>query len=650
MNKINLLSRAIYNRIAAGEVIDRPYSAVKELVENSLDAGATEIEVYIEKGGKQLIKVVDNGFGIEREDLPRAVMPHATSKISSVEDLDEIKTLGFRGEALSSICSIARVDIISVTEGHEASSIHCEDGKASTPISAALVKGTVIVVRDLFFNTPARAKFMGADKKEEGDVTSFISRFILAKPNVTFKYYCDGKLVLQSFGDGLDEAIVQVYGPKIISSCIKINAQKDGISLHGFIGNQNFFKPNKTYQSVFLNGRYIVNNTIQTAINQSYAAYAMKRQYPFCVLNIEISPDNVDVNVHPSKADVRFIDGRAVFGAIYSILTGILDGTATAAEFVVDSVKRLPEIRSSMPIPEKKDVASSSETKVDNRRYDFSSTERTKSLFINNPKPIELNESVAGVPILSGSLNAFGRKISEINLPDYSPSSEIKLTVSDDKVPLSPYQRLSEAMLKKHKEAQQERIEYATLSYKGNLFNTYLIFQQGDDAYIVDQHAAHERVLFDKLRKQLSERTLLKQPLIAPYVFATTPKEACFLEENIRAIRSMGFTVEPKGDDMFCVVEVPFDFRDMDLKTFFDEIFSDIDNLGGTKIEDIFKEKIAQKACKAAVKGGHKLTQREIDELLVLIDGNFGLKCPHGRPICVKMTKQDVEKMFKRIL
>ena len=316
MGKINILTKEIFNRIAAGEVVDRPYSAVKELIENALDAGATEISVYVEKGGRQLIRVCDNGGGIEPDDMRKAFIPHATSKVAKVEDLDSIATLGFRGEALASISSISRTEITSKTENNPACRVLCEGGYIGKVEPAALDRGTEVAVHDLFYNTPARAKFLKSDKAEEGDIHNFVSRFILGNPEVSFKYYSDGKLKLQSFGNGLDEAVTQVYGAKVIPNCYKINAEKNGIKIHGFIGNQNFFKPNKSYQSLFLNGRYIVNSIVSSAITNAYASYLMKRQYPFYVLFLDVPAEMVDVNVHPNKADVRFTDGRAVYGAV----------------------------------------------------------------------------------------------------------------------------------------------------------------------------------------------------------------------------------------------------------------------------------------------------------------------------------------------
>lgn len=620
MKKINILTKSVYNRIAAGEVIDRPYSAVKELIENSLDAGATEIEIYIERGGKQLIKVVDNGSGIERDDMRAAFFPHATSKISCADDLDKITTLGFRGEALASISVISRVELISVTKGNSAYMVTCTDGNTGAVEPAALDCGTTITVRDLFYNTPVRAKFMKPDKKEEADISNFVTRYILGNPQVSFKYYIDGKLSIQSHGGGLDEAIAQVYGAKTISQCFKIKAEKDGIKLSGYIGNQNFFKPNKTYQSLFLNGRYIINNTIGTAISNAYSSYAMKRQYPFYVLNVEVPLDFVDVNVHPNKADVRFIDNRLVFGAVYSVVSSVLDGTATAAQFVVDSV-RIPEIKST--IDEKPNKV-------------FGQPQQTVFTF-NAPKQTEKPKIEYYDPLLDEPL---------ITENEEKP----KLIVTNDTLSsgFNADTRIDEAYARRMHE--QQMIEYESCKFKGNLFNTYLIYEIGDTVYIIDQHAAHERLLYDKLIKKIADRKINRQSLFVPYLFSTNPQETEFVEENIKLIRSLGFDLKPFGSASFRVDEVPTDLQDINLEKFFGELLSDLKNLKDIKLEDILKDKIATTACKHAVKGGMQLSDAEITELFNMLKGNMGLKCPHGRPVCVSMTKKDVEKMFKRIV
>ena len=626
MKKINILTKSVYNKIAAGEVVDRPYSVVKELVENSLDARATEIEVYIENGGKQLIKVVDNGCGIDREDMRAAFFPHATSKIATAEDMEQITTLGFRGEALASISAVSKVELKSVTEGNAACSVKCIDGTVGAVEPAALEKVTEICVRDLFYNVPARDNYLRADKKEETDITNFMTRFILGKPNVSFRYFVDGKLVLQSDGGGLDEAVAQVYGAKTLANCYKINAEKDNIKIYGFIGNQNFFKPNKTYQSVFLNGRYIINSSISGVISRCYDSYIMKRQYPFYVLNIDVPSHLVDVNVHPNKMDVRILVGHSVFSLIYSALTGILDGTASAAKFVVDSV-RMPEIKSSF-----------------NGSSDTAPRVNQISLNINNEN--------ASAPTQAQTRIKYYDPCKENYFYDTNAEKEEEhlIYVSNDSIPagLGKDPRIDEAY--ERRKYEQQMIEYESCKYKGNLFNTYLMYEICDTVYIIDQHAAHERLIYDRLRGKIEQRKIDRQILLEPYLFTANAEEKDFLENNIRLIRSLGFDIEPFGASAYKVDEVPVDLQDINIEEFFNEILSDVKSLSEIKLVDILKDKIAMTACKHAVKGGMTLTDEEVDQLFKMMKGNMGLKCPHGRPVCVALEKKDIEKMFKRIV
>ena len=663
MKRINVLSKTVYNRIAAGEVVDRPYSAVKELIENSLDAGATDIEIYIENGGKQLIKVIDNGGGIHKDDLPAAFLPHATSKISGVDDLDNIATLGFRGEALASISAISKVEIISVTEGCSAYKITCEGGIIGKAEPAALEKGTIIAVNNLFYNTPVRAKFLKPYKKEEADITNFVSRYILCNPTVCFKYYVDGKLALQSFGGGLEEAIAQVYGAKVIPQCIKIDANNDGVHVHGFIGNQNFFKPNKSYQSIFLNGRYIVNNTIATAIANAYASYAMKRQFPFYVLNIDVPLDIVDVNVHPNKADVRFIDNRFIFGAVYKVISAVLDGTSTAAEFVVGG-GRVPEIKS---------TAGGKETT--NKVYSKHQTIPAELIEKYKPakstcfpedilkKPQHIPESkLDEAPRISSPNKVFNLE-DDMSLNEfYGAEEELKKyrplqlgedlpAVADNSLTLNNSNLVKARELERqYFERQQARIDYDTCKYCGSMFNTYLIYEYHNIIYIIDQHAAHERIIYDRLKKKMQERKILRQPLLIPYLFELNHAEVQFIENNITVLDELGFSISHFGGNTYRVDEVPADLQDINLKNFFDEILANLGSYKEIKIEEVFKDKLATTACKHAIKGGMQLTEQEVNSLLKMMDGDMGLKCPHGRPVCVTLNKRDIEKMFKRIV
>ena len=542
MRKINILTKNVYNRIAAGEVVDRPYSAVKELIENSLDAKATEIEIYVERGGKQLIKVVDNGTGIERDDLRAAFLPHATSKISAAEDLDNILTLGFRGEALASISAISKVELKSVTEGNSAYKISCEDGKIGEITPAALEKGTEITVRDLFYNTPVRAKFMKTDKKEEADITAFVTRYILGNPEVSFKYYTDGKLFLQSFGGGLGEAMAQVYGAKILSECFMIDASRNGVQLYGFIGNQNFFKPTKTYQSIFLNGRYIVNNTISTAVTQAYASYMMKRQFPFYVLFVNVPHDIVDVNVHPSKADVRFVDNKFIFGNVYSVISSVLDGTASAAEFVVGGV---PDVKSSLGGVGNNTFSNDKEGEPEDNKTDNDIIHKLIEKYKPEMKVDTSNrytvKTVGDEIAVTNNENGTGFDIlKDLPLENLIPKHiDNVLKVTDD--------TMSPSFDAAYINGKQQFIDYSTCKYKGNLFNTYLLYEYNERVYMIDQHAAHERLIYDNLMKRLAERKIVKQPLLVPYIFETNPQEERILEEKLYVLRSMGFGIEPFG-------------------------------------------------------------------------------------------------------
>lgn len=649
MGKINLLTRDVYNRIAAGEVIDRPYSVVKELVENSIDAGATEIEIYIEQGGKQLVKVIDNGCGIEKDDLPLAFLPHATSKIKNADDLAKILTLGFRGEALASISVVARVELTSATEGGGAYKIVCEDEKVGEPVPASLEKGTVICVRDLFYNTPVRAKFLKTDKKEESDVTNFVTRFILGNPKIAFKYYIDKKLVLQSYGGGLDEALAQVYGAKVLSDCYKINAVRGVVHMYGFIGNQNFFKPNKSCQSIFLNGRYVVNNSIATAISNAYAAYTMKRQFPFYVLNIDVPTDSIDVNVHPNKADVRFVDGRAIFGAIYGVVSAVLDGTFKAVDFVVDSA-RLPYMRSTSPDAKPNSVYSSDDEKPSKFGSDPAYKEAvyekvTKDGVVDFRK---INYPASTV-MTDGDMD---KSVENVKFEDFLPPRDVSILRLDEniggQVDYDKRVKYEEAVSREAYERQQ--IEFESFKYKGNLFNTYLIYESENTVYFIDQHAAHERLLYDSLRVNLSKRKIATQELLMPYVISVSPVEKQFILENIPIFKKIGFKISEFGFSTFKVESVPADLMDISVQDFFDEVLKSINSLKQIKLEDVLKDRLAMTACKHAVRGGHELSQEEADVLFGMLKGNIGLKCPHGRPVCVTLTKTQIEKMFKRIV
>ena len=638
MAKINILESNVYNRIAAGEVVDRPYSVVKEFVENSIDAGAKNITVSIERGGKDLICVSDDGAGIGKEDLRSAFLPHATSKIARAEDLDFIRTLGFRGEALASIASVANVRLRSRAAGaDEAYELVCSGGKMGEITPCALGAGTEICAENLFFNTPVRAKFLKSDKGEEGDISNFVSRLVLGNPTVAFRYYIDGKLALQSFGGGEDEALAAVYGGNTVQECYKLDAEKHGIRIRGFLGKPSFTKANRTYQSVFVNGRYVVNNTIGSAISNAYASYLMKRQYPFYVLYIDIPPEAVDVNVHPNKSDVRFENNQVVYGCIYSVISSVLDGNASALEFVVGA-KDAPAEPEAAPrtasleniaVPKREETAEEAPAAMPEGGSGYmKETPRRQDAFFVPPRASEMK---------GGAVFEFHDSASAA---DVEKERERQAVFEENK-------RYLEALENK---ARQQKLIFENAVYRGCLFNTYLIYEEGDNAYIIDQHAAHERLIFDRLCAEAEKRKVVQQPLLVPYVLNVNREEFAFLAENAENIRRIGFEMEEFGQGSFKISAVPLDLQDIDLCSFFEELLSEVGSLRGIRLTEVLRDRIAMTACKHAVKGGMLLTDSEKEKLFEMLHGDMGLKCPHGRPIAVKMTKYEIEKMFKRIV
>lgn len=670
MAKINILDSTVFNRIAAGEVVDRPYSVVKEFVENSLDAGAKNITVEIERGGKDRICVTDDGDGIERSEMRSAFLPHATSKIAKAEDLDHIHTLGFRGEALASIASVARVTLRSKAKGaEEAYEMHCDGGKLGECVPCALGGGTAIEAETLFFNTPVRAKFLKTDRGEEGEISNFVSRFVLGNPNVAFRYIADGKIMLQSFGGGLEEAVAAVYGASTLSQCYHIDAVKHGIRLHGYLGKPSFTKANRTYQSVFVNGRYIINNTITSAITNAYASYLMKRQYPFYILFIDVPPEVVDVNVHPNKADVRFENNQIIYGSIYSIISAVLDGNAAALDFVVGAKElALREgttkfAESYEPSSELTKFSKEDNSALEQREELYPALEKKQNEGADSGNRLGLQSTMAdknnGKIEKQASYEELFRfaKSSQMHggMPFVFHDSVLKpdteslkdKTVADGEDIFAENKHYLEEIEKKKKQ-QKWILENAV--FCGVLFNTYLLYEEGDWVYIIDQHAAHERLIFDRLKAEMDARKVMRQPMLVPFILTANAEESAFLADHLGEITAIGFDIEEFGGTSFKISSVPLDLQNMDIGAFFAELFSDVGSLRGIRLSDLLRDKIAMMACKHAVKGGMLLTDSEKEKLFSMLHGDLGLKCPHGRPVCVRMSKTEIEKMFKRIV
>ena len=631
MSKINLLDKKVYTQIAAGEVVERPSSVIKELVENSIDAGATEIKINIVSGGKDVIEVVDNGSGILYDDLKKTILPHATSKISTIDDINNIKTLGFRGEALASIASVSKVKITTKTDELELGySMICEGGEEPVIIDAPANKGTYITVSNLFYNTPARQKFLKSNKSEENDVTDTVTKLILCNPSVSFTYTIDDKLCLSSYGDGIEDAILSVYGSEFLTQSIKISNYVHGVKISGYVGKINYTKSNRTYQTVILNGRYVNNQTIQSAVMNAYSCYLMKRRYPTFVLYVDIPTEVVDVNVTPNKTDVRFLDNSVIYGAIYSTISKVLDGTDSALDIILPSHNRILKSPETVKIEKEAQseeveeailVASKGNNNVNTSRYTYDSF--SDDMFTNLTKVAE-----------------------DKNKQNSKPQNELPFPKEDV---FEANKRYIEELERKQQYKEQQFENVIKLKYVGQVLNTYLIFESGSDVYMVDQHAAHERILYNKLLYARTVKETATQDLLVPYSIKLNSKEEEYFSDKKIFIKELGLDVKLDSDGTLNVYSIPFELVDIDLDEFFDDVLSD-NSLRRETIPEVINEKLMQKACKSAVKAGKQLSQSEVDSLITLLNGNVNLKCPHGRPVAVRISKIEIEKWFKRIV
>lgn len=654
---INVLDSSVYNHIAAGEVVERPASVIKELVENSIDAGATRIDIEIENGGISKIKVSDNGSGIDKEFVKTAFMPHATSKIAKIDDLENILTLGFRGEALASIAAVSRVLMITKTEENDiASAIELEGGTVLKQYETGRTTGTTTTVSDLFFNVPARKKFLKKDKSEEQEVTALISRFILANPHIYFSYKADGKTIFSAPGTNLEDAIFSIYGKEAISETLKVDLSKGEYKVWGYVGRPSFSKPNRTYQTLVINGRYVVNNTISVAIANAFGEMLMKRKYPFYVLHMTLPADEIDVNVHPNKLDVRFANNSLVYSLFFEGVgraLSTMDYVASAEDTNIE--KAIDAVQTASILDTLKTIDSSNDVTVE------------KQTFIM-PEPSKPAEKIdrAGV-----NLNPFSRDVKSMTEEEKDEYRDTILdatlrTGSSDKVKdgFGLGSKLLERLAETKEEDRYNSSGYfvtkdpvqtdlgiqSAVKKIGKIFNTYLVVEVDDDVFFIDQHAAHERVLYEKFKAQYDNKNIAVQPLLFPYVLSLNPLEANIIEENLETMQELGFDISEFGNNTYKVSAVPAIVSEMNFDTFFSEFLSDTKNTL-KKSSDLIKEYLMQHSCKSAIKGGNDLTESEINQLFNQMGKEkIALFCPHGRPIAIRISKSEVEKWFKRIV
>ena len=619
MAKINILDSSVYNKIAAGEVVERPSSIVKELFENSVDAGASKIEIEVTNGGLDSIKVTDNGSGIDSSEVEKAFFNHSTSKLKNEDDLFAINTLGFRGEALSSIAAVSKTQVVTKTADSEFGvKLLVEGGIFGKKEPVGTDNGTTITVRDLFFNTPARKKFLKKPSGEGTAITNLVERLILANPDIQVKYVLNGNTVYHSQGKGLESAIFAVYGKNTLDNCKKISWFYKDIEVNGFVGNKNFTKPNRTYQTTVINGRYVSCPTVCSAMQRAFEKFLMTRSYPFFVLHLKLPADKIDVNVHPNKMEVKFEDSQSVFYSVYIPVKDCLDG---------DNKSSIPEI-------EKKSV-----------QIDINSV---NSSFCSSTAPAkqetQTEEKIKFDDILPLEIFRF---------PSECLASPQEGLIIDDQPIETNFEseKHNPSVLDFAATSEEENKNFDVFNeakFIGSIFDTYLLFELKNDIYLIDQHAAHEMILFDEFEKQYESKKFISQPLLIPYVFTLKYDEAEFLLQNLQSINSCGFFIEEFGENSFKITSIPLTFADINPGKFIDSVLSDLGKIN-TKPK-LIKDIIAKSACKAAVKAGDSLKKQDIDYLKSKLSEDYIMRCPHGRPVAVKVSKAEIEKWFKRIV
>ncbi len=647
MSRINVLDEKVFNKIAAGEVVEKPASIVKEFIENSLDAKSTEILVEIENGGIDLIKVVDNGTGIHPEDVKSAFLPHSTSKVKTVEDLSNILTLGFRGEALASIASVSKVVMqTKQAEFDVGKRIEIDGGIIKNFEDSVISNGTIIEVKDIFYNIPARKKFLRKPRTEESEITNLIVRYILANPYVKFTYIVDNETIYKSNGTGLEDAIYLIYKKDTLQNLLKVDYKTDDVEISGFISKPIYTKSNRTYQTLIVNGRYIVNSLISTAIQNAYENTLMKGQFPFFVLNFNLPITSLDVNVHPNKLDVKFENTQKIYGLFFTAIS------KTLLNF--DEIKTIEnKLIFDKPFKRENNFFGKSFEEEKNE----SLTEKTINSQIKENENTETNNEflnkLANKQDLIKTYESFAKK-ENVFCENPIMSQVFEKIMNDDK------QNLEEVSLKTSennelntqivtKQQVFENINASNYKIIGICFDTYILIEMQDKLFLFDQHACHERLNYDKFLENLNNKTLSIQTLLVPYIFSINSLESEFLEENIDVLKELGFDISLFGDNSFKINSIPSILNNINLQKFVNEILSNLTSLKKLSTIDLLKENLSQKACKASVKAGDKLTDKDIEILLnKMIENNMTLSCPHGRPACVEITKTELEKWFKR--
>ena len=647
---IHLLDQKTINQIAAGEVVERPSSVVKELLENAIDAGANAITVEIKEGGKSLIRITDNGKGIEKDQIPMAFLRHSTSKITDVEDLLTVRSLGFRGEALSSIAAVAQVELVTKTRD-ELTGVRyfIEGGKEMGQEEIGCPDGTTFLVRNLFFNTPARRKFLKTPVTEGGYIMELLERMALSHPEISFKCLNNNQLKVHTTGNGqLKDVIYQIYGREMALSLLSVEKEQDGMSVQGYVAKPVVSRGNRNLMNYFINGRYIKSTLINKAVEEAYNPFTMSHRYPFTALHFTIPSDQIDVNVHPTKMEVRFHNERELYEFVYQAVSDVLNEKELIPQVELAPEKKGQEKKPDCPV---KDRAQAPEPFEVKRREEMRETIRKES---QTPAETIQKESQtsAETPVRPEAGKELEKeKPAETTLQGMVSrllDEERKNAVVKEAVPYEtgkPKQmELFDEPLLSRNSVKQHRII-------GQVFGTYWIVEFSDKIYFIDQHAAHEKVLYERLMKSVAEQECLIQMVTPPIILSLSDREKATLIRYLDTFQKMGFEIEPFGGNDYQVSGVPTHLLGLSEKDLLMEWIDALTEENYKKTPDALLDKAATMACKAAVKGNQRLSAEEakelIDELLLL---EHPYHCPHGRPTIIAMTEYELEKKFKRIV
>ncbi|HJD42129.1 MAG TPA: DNA mismatch repair endonuclease MutL [Candidatus Mediterraneibacter quadrami] len=652
MPHIQVLDQVTIDKIAAGEVIERPASVVKELVENAIDAGATSVTVEIKDGGISLIRIMDNGCGIEHDEVRSAFLRHSTSKIRTVEDIAHIRSLGFRGEALSSIVAVTQTELITKTPDAELGTRYViEGGKEITLEETGAPNGTTFLVRQLFYNVPARRKFLKTPVTEAGHIQDLLIHLTLSHPEVSFLFISNGQEKLRTSGSGrLKDVIYQVYGRDVAANLLDIDYEKGGLRISGYLGKPVITRGNRNFENFFVNGRYVKSPMISKSLEDAYRDFTMQHKFPFAVLHFHVDGEEIDVNVHPTKMELRFQRQQEVYNTVFE---------GVHRRLLEPELIQKAEVPDPVPVPE----ASAPEKKPEERVKPGESPFLLKPKSAVKPEPAGSPAAEAPDSQEAHDEDYFIRKMRERVMAYHERSSSAEVSGADRIYrPEKQEERIRESvkyaaeskpeqldLFEEHFLKREVRAEYKLI---GQVFDTYWLVQYQDSLYIIDQHAAHERVLYERTLKGMKDRVFTSQYLSPPIILSLTMQEAELLRENMDRFARIGFEIEPFGGEEYAVRAVPDNLFSIAKKELLMEMIDDLaDGISTSMTPELIDEKVASMSCKAAVKGNSRLSAQEVDALigeLLTLDNPY--HCPHGRPTIIAMTKKELEKKFKRIV